>query len=192
MEVKRDEIDVGENAVTGTLLYPSEYLPGILSYTVGRQSGSGSGARETGGGFGRGIADIRSAQSRAGFANVPDGDARTESARRARRVRSPRAATQRGQHIDRRRRHQLRRLSRGNSHIDAYIGAFSSRAKSLSTRTIAGATHAFADKKSQDAYTSTLIAWLTEMIIGGRGAVATERVEAHRQERKRLDERVTQ
>ena len=66
-----------------------------------------------------------------------------------------------------------------------YINAFSTRATSLSTRMIGGATHAFADEKSQDAYTTALIAWLTEMIVGGRGAVATERVEAHRQERAR-------
>ena len=64
------------------------------------------------------------------------------------------------------------------------------KAKSLTTRVIGGATHAFGDEKSQNAYTATLIAWLTEMIVGGRGAVATERVEAHRQQRARLGEHV--
>lgn len=71
-----------------------------------------------------------------------------------------------------------------------YINAFSTRARSLSTRTITAATHALADETSQEAYTTTLIAWLTEMIVGGRGAVATERVEAHRQERARMGEHV--
>jgi hypothetical protein len=71
-----------------------------------------------------------------------------------------------------------------------YIGAFSSQAKSLSARTIDGATHAFADQTSQDAYTGALIAWLTEMIVGGRGAVATERVDAHRRRRARSGEHV--
>jgi len=71
-----------------------------------------------------------------------------------------------------------------------YINAFSLKAKSLTTRVIGGATHAFGDEKSQNAYTATLIAWLTEMIIGGRGAVATERVEAHRQQRVRSGEHV--
>ncbi len=71
-----------------------------------------------------------------------------------------------------------------------YINAFSLKAKSLTTRVIGGTTHAFGDEPAQSAYTATLIAWLTEMIIGGRGAVATERVEAHRQQRRRSGEQL--
>ncbi len=71
-----------------------------------------------------------------------------------------------------------------------YINAFSLKAKSLTTRVISGATHAFGDQKSQNAYTASLIAWLTEMIVGGRGAMATERVEARRKERVRSGEHV--
>ena len=48
-----------------------------------------------------------------------------------------------------------------------YINAFSLKAKSLTTRVISGTTHAFGDEKAQNAYTATLIAWLTEMIVGG-------------------------
>jgi pimeloyl-ACP methyl ester carboxylesterase len=65
-----------------------------------------------------------------------------------------------------------------------YVAAFS-KAKSLSTRIVAGANHAFSEKKAQDDYTSALISWLTEMIVGGRGAIATARVEEHKQERAR-------
>jgi uncharacterized protein len=71
-----------------------------------------------------------------------------------------------------------------------YINAFATRAKSLSTRIVGGATHAFADEKAQIAYTDTLIAWLTEMIVGGRGAAASERVEEHKQQRVRAGEHV--
>jgi len=59
-----------------------------------------------------------------------------------------------------------------------YIAAFV-KARSLSTRIVTGATHAFDTDKSQSDYSRALIGWLTEMIVGGRGAVATERVERH-------------
>jgi dienelactone hydrolase len=72
-----------------------------------------------------------------------------------------------------------------------YINAFATRAKSLSTRTIGCATHAFSDEKVQAGYTNALIAWLTEMIVGGRGAAASERVEEHKQQRVRAGEHVT-
>lgn len=71
-----------------------------------------------------------------------------------------------------------------------YINAFSLKAKSLTTRVIGGTTHAFGDDNAQNAYTAALIAWLTEMIVGGRGAVATERVKEHRQQRERSGEHI--
>ncbi len=69
-----------------------------------------------------------------------------------------------------------------------YAVAFS-KAKSLSTRVVTGATHAFSDLQSQTAYNTILISWLTEMIVGGRGAAAKKRVERHVIERRRMEQR---
>ena len=50
------------------------------------------------------------------------------------------------------------------------------------TITIGGRTdHAFSGKHEQREYTSTLLNWLTEMIVGGRQSAAKQRLEMHRQ-----------
>ena len=51
--------------------------------------------------------------------------------------------------------------------IANYIAAFT-KVKSITSRVIAGADHGLEDKKCQRAYTSLLINWLTEMVIGAR------------------------
>lgn len=65
--------------------------------------------------------------------------------------------------------------------IRSYANAFQ-RARSLTTRVVAGADHAFADKAAQKDYTSVLVKWLTEMIVGMRGEAAREKVRQHRDE----------
>jgi len=62
--------------------------------------------------------------------------------------------------------------------IENYRAAFS-RARSLTSRVIAGADHAFTAKPAQTHYTSVLVQWLTEMIVGGRQAAAKARVAQH-------------
>jgi len=63
--------------------------------------------------------------------------------------------------------------------IENYVAAFS-RSKSMTSRRITGAHHAFADERAQKDYTDTLTRWLTEMIVGGRRSVAKERLEEHK------------
>jgi dienelactone hydrolase len=64
--------------------------------------------------------------------------------------------------------------------IENYIAAFS-QANSLTSRRITDADHAFSPPRAQKDYTDTLIKWLTEMIVGGRQAVAKTRLEEHKQ-----------
>ena len=64
--------------------------------------------------------------------------------------------------------------------IENYVAAFT-HAKSLTSRVIAGADHAFSGKHEQQEYTATLVNWLTEMIVGGRQSAAKQRLELHRQ-----------
>jgi len=64
--------------------------------------------------------------------------------------------------------------------IENYLAAFR-QVKSLTSRRIAGADHAFSQERAQKDYTATLIRWLTEMIVGGRQSVAKERLEEHKQ-----------
>jgi uncharacterized protein len=49
-----------------------------------------------------------------------------------------------------------------------YLAAFG-RAHSLTYRVIAGADHALSEAAWQDAYTSLLVTWATEMVLGARG-----------------------
>lgn len=63
--------------------------------------------------------------------------------------------------------------------IENYVAALA-HARSLTSRVIAGADHAFSGKRQQQDYTTTLIHWLTEMIVGGRQAAAKQRLEQHR------------
>lgn len=53
--------------------------------------------------------------------------------------------------------------------IISYRSSFR-RAHSLTYRTIGGADHALSEAKHQQAYTSLLIKWMTEMVLGSRGA----------------------
>lgn len=59
--------------------------------------------------------------------------------------------------------------------IDNYAGAFT-KARTMTRRLIRGASHAFQDKATQKDYTDVLVAWMTEMIVGSRGAIAERKV----------------
>jgi uncharacterized protein len=61
--------------------------------------------------------------------------------------------------------------------IASYIGAFS-KAHSLTARVIDGADHALSDQRCQRAYTSILVGWLSEMIVGARADAAGSKPEA--------------
>jgi dienelactone hydrolase len=61
-----------------------------------------------------------------------------------------------------------------------YLAAFV-EARSRTARVLAGADHALSQKTSQKDYTSVLIGWLTEMIVGARGSSAKEKVERHKE-----------
>lgn len=64
--------------------------------------------------------------------------------------------------------------------IENYVAAFT-RARSRTARVIAGADHAFSEKPVQRSYTTVLVRWLTEMVVGAREHAAREKVS----ERKR-------
>jgi uncharacterized protein len=59
--------------------------------------------------------------------------------------------------------------------IDSYVGAFI-KPRSITARVIAGADHALSDEKHQRDYTTLLINWLTEMIVGARAHEAAKTV----------------
>lgn len=67
--------------------------------------------------------------------------------------------------------------------IENYVAAFT-RARSRTARVIAGADHAFSEKPVQRSYTTVLVRWLTEMVVGAREHAAREKVS----ERKRARE----
>lgn len=71
--------------------------------------------------------------------------------------------------------------------IENYSAAFGS-ARSLTRKCVDDADHGFSQKPAQREYTTLLMAWMTEMVIGARGAIAADRVrEAKR--RRRAGER---
>lgn len=51
--------------------------------------------------------------------------------------------------------------------IENYVAAFG-KARSLTSRTIEGADHGLSTESAQRAYTSLLLNWLTEMVVGAR------------------------
>jgi len=55
--------------------------------------------------------------------------------------------------------------------IANYVASFR-RAHSLTYRVIEGADHALTDPSCQRAYTSLLVKWVTEMVLGARGGIA--------------------
>ncbi len=57
--------------------------------------------------------------------------------------------------------------------IASYVAAFS-RAHSLTARVIEGADHALSSERSRQAYSSILVKWLTEMIVGARSKAAPQ------------------
>ena len=63
--------------------------------------------------------------------------------------------------------------------IHNYARAFRN-ARSLTTRIISNADHAFSSKASQKDYTATLTKWLSEMIVGERGDAARAKTRMHR------------
>ncbi|KAF1686330.1 alpha/beta hydrolase [Pseudoxanthomonas broegbernensis] len=67
--------------------------------------------------------------------------------------------------------------------IDNYAGAFG-KARSMTRRLIRDADHGFSEKAAQRGYTDVLMAWMTEMVVGSRGAIAADKVRADKQERR--------
>lgn len=65
--------------------------------------------------------------------------------------------------------------------IENYASAFV-RVRSMTRRLIRGAGHAFKDKGPQKDYTDVLVAWMTEMIVGSRGAIAERKVRDYKDE----------
>lgn len=59
-----------------------------------------------------------------------------------------------------------------------YRNAFAT-ARSLTSRVLRKADHGLTDRAAQQAYTDTLVNWLTEMVVGSRAASATARVAEH-------------
>src|SRR5207245_1378323 len=51
-------------------------------------------------------------------------------------------------------------------------------------RGIRDADHGLSQKRAQRDYTSVLVQWLTEMIVGARATVASEKVEQHKQDQQ--------
>lgn len=64
--------------------------------------------------------------------------------------------------------------------IDNFSSAFS-KTRSLTSRVIAGADHGLSQKHWQKDYSSVLIKWLTEMIVGARESAATQKVARHKE-----------
>lgn len=62
--------------------------------------------------------------------------------------------------------------------IENYVAALAN-ARSLTSRVIAGADHGLTEKPGQKAYTSLLINWLTEMVVGARENAAKSKLEQH-------------
>ena len=60
--------------------------------------------------------------------------------------------------------------------IENYIAAFSN-VRSLTSRTISDADHSLSEKHAQKSYTTILIRWLTEMVVGARESSATTQIE---------------
>lgn len=67
--------------------------------------------------------------------------------------------------------------------IENYAAALGS-AHSMTRRMVRGADHGFSEKPVQRLYTEVLMAWMTEMIVGSRGAIAGEKVRAYKQARR--------
>ncbi|MBP3983403.1 alpha/beta fold hydrolase [Pseudoxanthomonas helianthi] len=65
--------------------------------------------------------------------------------------------------------------------IESYAAAFGS-ARSMTRRLIRGADHGFSEKNAQKDYTDVLMAWMTEMVVGSRGAIAERKVRAYKEE----------
>jgi dienelactone hydrolase len=63
--------------------------------------------------------------------------------------------------------------------IENYAAAFP-RARSMTRRLVAEADHGFSDRTAQRHYSDMLLGWMTEMIIGSRGAIAATRVRAYK------------
>jgi hypothetical protein len=63
--------------------------------------------------------------------------------------------------------------------ISNYVAAFA-QAHSLTYRVIAGADHQLSEPAWQEAYTSLLVNWATEMVLGARGRHRPGRPHAHK------------
>lgn len=63
--------------------------------------------------------------------------------------------------------------------IENYVTAFA-QVRSLTSRVIAGADHALSEKSAQNAYSTVLIKWLTEMIVGARESATRSTLDQHK------------
>ena len=72
--------------------------------------------------------------------------------------------------------------------IDNYAAAFG-KARSMTRRLVRGADHGFHDKPVQRLYTDVLTAWMTEMVVGTREAIAADKVRAYKREKLADDQR---
>jgi pimeloyl-ACP methyl ester carboxylesterase len=70
-----------------------------------------------------------------------------------------------------------------------YLAAFV-KARSRTARVIAGADHALSLKTAQKDYSTVLMSWLTEMIVGARGSAAKEKVEQHKEVLRAAPDRI--
>ncbi|RXQ99133.1 alpha/beta hydrolase family protein [Pseudoxanthomonas composti] len=70
--------------------------------------------------------------------------------------------------------------------IENYMAAFN-RARSRTSRVIADADHGFSEKATQKAYTTVLIKWLTEMVVGAREHAARAKVAERKRESRAGD-----
>jgi uncharacterized protein len=62
---------------------------------------------------------------------------------------------------------------------DSYAAAFG-KVRSMTRRLVHGADHGFHDKSAQRRYTDVLMAWMNEMVIGSRSAIAAGKVRTHK------------
>ena len=67
--------------------------------------------------------------------------------------------------------------------VENYAKAFG-KARSMTRRMVRGADHAFREKPAQREYTDILMAWMTEMVIGSRSAIAAEVVKEDKLQRR--------
>lgn len=67
--------------------------------------------------------------------------------------------------------------------IESYAAAFDATS-SMTRRLVKDADHGFSSREAQRQYNEILMAWMTEMVVGSRGAVAADRVREDKRRRR--------